>query len=273
MPSSTTDETLRNLAILYLALAHGADDYLSDAELNAVVNRLEHKFPPALTGRSVHESVMQTIAVYTDASDPLALVTDAMRALRASLTTDERVAFLHDLSHVARADGVVFRDERGILESLAACWDVELLDEALMQPLVSDSRIRLEDDVFEDLAFLYLVLGHGTDFELSDSEMRMMLRRLEEWQPHKPVDHIRAVLENAMNRYAEGPSEEALASAIAAIKRRLPHAQRMAALNDLVKIANADGVFLDDEEDLINRLLTEWEVEAYANYGAHGSKG
>lgn len=272
MAESSSDENLRNLALLFLSLAHGADAYLSDAELNAVVRQLEGKFGATDPGPSIRDTVMESLAVYADAEDPLAIATEAMLSLRSSLSNEERTQFLEVLSHVARADGVVFQDERGILASLANCWGIHLDEDLKAQPVASSTDAARSDEVFQDLAFIYLMLGHGTDYELSQSETQMMLRRLEEWQPHMDAEQIRAVLEHAMNRYAAGPTEDALTTAIGAVKRRLPPEQRMAALHDLIKIANADGVFLDDEEDLINRLLNEWEVDPYANYGSHGTK-
>ena len=272
MSSSSSDETLRNLSLLYLALAHGADDYLSHSEMTAVVHQLEQQFPGEEATQTVQDIVMESLAVYVDAEDPLRLVTNAMLSLRASLSTEERSNFLHDLAHVAHADGIVFHDERGLLRSLAACWEVPLAEASVEQASPGVSTPRLDQEALHDLAFIYLVLGHGTDYELSESERTMMLRRLEEWQPHIEPAQIRAVLDDATSRYAQGPSEDALTSAIQSVRQHLPAEQRMAALNDLIKIANADGVFLDDEEDLINRLLVEWEVDPYANYGSHGSK-
>lgn len=273
MSISSPDEALRNLALLYLALAHGADDYLSDSELRTVIHQIERRFPDLVADtHSAQEVVMEALSVYADAEEPLTLLSDAMGALRDSISLEDRARFLDDLSHVARADGVVLRDERGLLATLAATWDVPLEAESIAQPVGDTSSAAMRPDVMHDLAFIYLVLGHGTDFELSESETQMMIRRLTEWQPQMEETQIHAVLEEAMNRYAEGAEDEALNAAIQSVKSHLPHEQRMAALHDLIKIANADGVFLDDEEDLINRLLTEWEVDPYANYGSHGRK-
>ena len=263
---------LHDLAILYLAIAHGADDYLSDTELSAVVHQLEEQFAGQEDRDHLREVVMESLSVYLDADEPLVLVTEAMHAIRDELSQEHRAAFLRDLSTVARADGVVLRDERGVLASLAECWEVELEDASVEQPLDSAEATDAADGVFYDLAYLYLVLGHGTDAVLSESETRMMVRRLQEWQPKLDKVQIRGILKEAMNRYAEGPSEEVLSAAIRSVRDQLSRERRMAALEDLIKIANADGVFLDDEEDLINRLLAEWEVDPYANYGDHGRK-
>ena len=85
---------------------------------------------------------------------------------------------------------------------------------------------------------------------------------------------VRAVMEQAMDRYARGPDPEMLTASIEAVKNALPVAQRKTALNDLVQIANVDGVFLDSEEDLLNDLVAAWSLDAFTDYGEEeGSNG
>jgi uncharacterized tellurite resistance protein B-like protein len=126
--------------------------------------------------------------------------------------------------------------------------------------------------VLHDLAFIYLMLAQGTDRELSEAEIQIILRRLQEWKPTLGPDDVLAILHAAQARYSEGLDETALLASIVAVKEGLPERQRMAALGDLIQIANADGVFLDNEEDLINNLMTAWDVDPYATYGRHGEK-
>lgn len=132
--------------------------------------------------------------------------------------------------------------------------------------------------VLHDLAYIFLVLAQGTDDDLAETEVQVMLNKLREWTYGDAPTDVLTVLETAKNAYGSktgygsGDEEERLRKAIASVRQSLPHEKRMAALNDLVKIANADGVFLDNEEDLINHLLTLWDVDAYAGYGSHGSK-
>ena len=117
MSISSPDEALRNLALLYLALAHGADDYLSDSELRTVIHQIERRFPDLVADtHSAQEVVMEALSVYADAEEPLTLLSDAMAALRDSISLEDRARFLDDLSHVARADGVVLRDERVVAD-------------------------------------------------------------------------------------------------------------------------------------------------------------
>lgn len=126
--------------------------------------------------------------------------------------------------------------------------------------------------VLHDLAYVYLVLAHGADDDLSDTEVQVMLNKLHEWQPEVPPADVRRMFRLALDEYAKGADSERLEAAILSVREGLPHEQRKAALTDLVKIANADGLFLDDEEDLINHLQAAWDVDAYANYAPHGNK-
>lgn len=272
MAEPRAEETLHYLSLLYLALAHAADDYVSGAELQTVVHRLQETVGRDVDPFAVQDSVMEALAVHVDTPDSLRLFDEAMMALRDAHPRERLERFLRDLIDVARADGIILDDERGLLAKLADGWRLQLVDERSELSSQEATGLATVDDVLYDLAYIFLVLGHGADLELSDSEKRMMLQRLEQWQPHLSAEQVRAVLKGAMDRYAAGSGDEALRKSIRSVKEKLPPAQRMAALNDLIKIANADDVFLDDEEDLINRLLTEWEVDPYANYGEHGSK-
>lgn len=273
-PSSV--DILRDLALIHLAVAHGTDDYLSDAEMQALVSRLDLALgssgPAGALSSSVWQAVVEGLEAYADADNADDIVKAAMVRLRDACSREELTRFLNGISDVAKADGIVLPDEQGILSCLERCWDIRQSPPgAASVPPPPDSGA-LPADALHSLAFIYLVLGHGTDYELSESETRMMLRRLEEWQPMMPREDVRRILQDAMARYARRAGEEVLSEAIHTVKQQLPPAQRMAALNDLIKIANADGVFLDDEEDLINRLLLEWEVDPYASYGEHGTK-
>jgi uncharacterized tellurite resistance protein B-like protein len=126
--------------------------------------------------------------------------------------------------------------------------------------------------VLYDLAYMYLLLAHSTDDDFSGTERQVVLNKLGEWDPEAAEEDVLCMLRRAMAAYAKGGDETRLAEAVASVRAALPREQRMAALNDLVKIANADGVFLDNEEDLINHLQSALDVDPSANYEAHADK-
>lgn len=269
MATSRIEDQLQDVAFLYLAMAHGTDNYLSDPELRAVTDVL-HARCPEMARSDVQETVMEALTVYLEAENELAAATEVIAELKEQLTPEARALILEDLLQIARADGVVLDNERGLLASLADLWDL-----ALPRAGAEQREPAPREDFWSTLhhlAFIYLVFAHSTDNDLSEQEVRMILQKLQEWQPQLGDEDVQAVLEAAKERYAHGPDEEVLAASVRIVKAALPEQQRMAALHDLVQIANADGIFLDDEEDMINHLMNSWEVAAYANYGDHGTK-
>ena len=56
--------------------------------------------------------------------------------------------------------------------------------------------------VLHDLAYIYLVLAHATDHDLSAREKQVILDKLREWEPS--TADVRATLDAALARYAEG---------------------------------------------------------------------
>ncbi len=264
MTFSDESTRLRRLALLYVRMAHRSNDVLSDAELESVTLRLLGRSGSDDRG-AVQAIVMDVLEGFSGAGVPANTLQDAARELHGELDEDERKEVFNDLVRIARADGVVLKHERGMLRSVAKIWGLSLDDDA-------DSKHADPWSALHDLAYIYLVLAHSTDNDLSGTEMQVMLNKLREWLPDAPRDDADRMLRLAMSEYAEGQDEERLEAAVASVRSTLPRQQRMAALNDLVKIANADGVFLDNEEDLINHLRSKWEIDPSANYEPHHEK-
>ena len=260
---SVSESTLLGIAQLHLTMAHSTDGYLSDAELEAITEHLSTRYAP--DGRAgVQEVVMQALAQYLEQEQAMNRSEEIALDLCKELSLDVRAGVLEDLFHVAQADGVVLDRERRLLAALAECWELPTPEER------TSGQAGTDWSVLHDLAYVYLVLAHATDHDLSERETQVILEKLREWQPD--TGDVEATLNVALARYAQGVDEVKLHASIRAVREGLPEAQRMAALNDLVEIANADGVFLDNEEDLINHLVAAWDVGAYASYGKHGGK-
>jgi uncharacterized tellurite resistance protein B-like protein len=264
MPTIDDRAQLRRLAFLYLWTAHQSDNYLSDAELESVTRRLAGRSTYG-DSSEIRRIVMEALEGYLEADDAEAEAGAAARHLGESLDRDQKYDILEDLRQIAEADGVLLKAEKKMLRSLTEIWGIS----PASAMAAGGAGVW---GVLHDLAYIYLVLAHSTDFDLSETEMQVMLNKLREWQPEIAAAEVREVMSSALGAYAEGEDDDRLESAIQSVRRSLPREQRMAALNDLVTIANADGVFLDNEEDLINHLLAEWDVDPYANYGRHGSK-
>ena len=250
---------LHELALLYLAMAQSDVADLSYAEREAVVDNLHSRY--AYLDRAEVQNVVLEALTGHDGEALRVAARQVIDTLGEILSDEEKEDTLKDLVRIARADGVILDRERHFLDAIAASWAVSL-------PLDEAAPARAEADVaswgaLHHLAFIYLVLAHAPDSDFSADERRLILNKLHQWEPGLDEHAVQEVLDRAIQRYAQGPSPAMLAESVEAVKRKLPAAQRQAALNDLVQIANADGVFLDSEEDLLNDLKTAWDLDAF----------
>ncbi len=254
---------LHELALLYLAMAQGADDPLSYAEREAVTDNLHDRYA-YLDRAEVQNVVLETLTAHDEHAlkDTARQVIDTLGQV---LSDEEKRAVLEDLVRIAQADGVVLDRERRLLGTIAASWDVAVPPTAAEWP--DAERDVASWSTLHHLAFIYFVLAHAPDSEFSEEERQLILKKLQQWEPSLDDGAVRAVMEQAMDRYARGLDPEMLTASIEAVKNALPVAQRKTALNDLVQIANVDGVFLDSEEDLLNDLVAAWGLDAFTDYG------
>ncbi len=250
---------LHELALLYLAMAQSGTADLSYAEGEAVTDSLHSRYA-YLSRAEVQNVVLEAFTTY-DGEVLREAARQVVDTLGEILSDEEKGDTLEDLVHIARADGVILARERRLLDDIAANWAVAL-------PLAEAASPRAETDVaswgaLHHLAFIYLVLAHAPDSDFSAEERQLILKKLQEWEPALTEHAIEAVLDRAIDRYAQGPHPAMLIASVEAVKVALSVSQRQVALNNLVQIANADGVFLDSEEDLLNDLRTAWDLDAF----------
>ena len=247
---------LPDLARLYLAMAQSSDGDFSYAEREAVVDNL-HRHYPDTDRAEIQNVVLEVLTAYADDLSLYATTLAALRVLREVLSPAQQTAVLQDLVRIARADGVVLDGERELLTAVAESWRLPLPREAHDPPPARDADAA---DALHHLAFLYLVLAHATDHDFSEGERLLILKNLRRWRPDLDERQVRAVLDQALERYAHGLDPDRLDESVEAVRLAFPISERRNALADLTQIANADGVFLDSEEDFLNRLKTAWEV-------------
>lgn len=111
---------LHDLAVLYLALAHGADRDLDPAELVAVSDQLRAWAPgedPAVVSHVLREAKL----TYANGIAPENLDELVVR-LGEKLDAPARERVLGDLREIARADQQVNAGEVNLIEHVAASW-------------------------------------------------------------------------------------------------------------------------------------------------------
>ena len=114
---------LHDLALLYLGLAHGADENLDPAETKQIAASLRRWQPdkdPALIDHVIREATL----TYLNGTDS-GRMTEAVHVLKDSLSQDLRTIILRDLAAIARADGEILSEERDFIKKIADDWDLD----------------------------------------------------------------------------------------------------------------------------------------------------
>lgn len=255
-----------DLALVYLALAYGTDRALDAGELDVIVDCLAQW--QCVEAEALRETVAEAMAVHAEEGAE-AEVAHAIGTLAEALSSDERRRAMEDLVQIAEADGVLLSSEQSLLAALADTWGVRAVEQRLGQQRLGqqhrgEPHARPEAPpawgLIHDLALLYVVVAHSTDAELSEPELEAIMERVGEWAPALDADEVRVVLRTVLEAYAEQPDEATLRRSVEGVRRGLAGAQRLVALNDLVYIAHADGVFTEEERRMIASLAQAWRL-------------
>jgi len=113
---------LHDLALLYLSLAQGADDELDPSETKEVAACLRRWQPdkdPALI-----DHVIRDVSLSFEEEATTEEVRAAVESLGENLSQELRQEILDDLAEIARADGLVLRQEKDFVQQIATTWGV-----------------------------------------------------------------------------------------------------------------------------------------------------
>ena len=262
--SKNTWTQTHDLALLYVALAYGTDHDLSDDEVVAITGALKD-WGVVPNDAHVQEIVMEAATAFLE-GDAKAELSRAIDTLGGSLAPDERRRALTDVIRIAEADGVLLEREQGLISRVADAWSLRRLE----RELIGDTEAAMQPDgedwgLIHELAFLFLVVAHVANNELSESEIAVILERLQEWQPDLSPEEAREIVRSSLQVYAEGEQEELIRDSMTTLKNALPDVQRLAVLDDLHCVAQADGNLSDRERDLITSMARAWYVNVRLN--------
>lgn len=115
---------LHDLALLYLGLAHGADEDLDPQETMEIAAKLRRWQPdkdPALIDHVIREA---TLTYLNGANDER--LHEAVNVLGGRLAKPLLSAILNDLIDIARADGSVVPGEKSFINDIAGAWNLEV---------------------------------------------------------------------------------------------------------------------------------------------------
>jgi uncharacterized tellurite resistance protein B-like protein len=245
-----------DLALVYVALAYGTDSELSDTELATITDALAD-WRDEFSIDEVQEVVMEAVTVFLEA-DSEHEVRESVRALRRSLDGDEKQRALGDIVRIAEADGIMLNSERSLIRALSQEWGLKSDAECMLRDSAAADETAAGWTLLHDVGLVYLVVAHSTDNELSAREINALLTRLADWREGMTEVEARTIIRTALERYASGPDTELLQKVVLSIRQNLPVIQRLAVLDDLVFIAEADGEIKPNEATMIGSLADAW---------------
>lgn len=115
---------MHDIALLYVAMAHGGDNQITEVEIGAMIDRM-NQWQPELDEQGVRAILRRALKRYSDESTDK-LVSATVAAVKTAFPVPQRLAVLDDLIHIAGVDGNLNRHEAGIIDSLSRAWDVEV---------------------------------------------------------------------------------------------------------------------------------------------------
>lgn len=267
VPMHHQDESwthVHDIALVFLALAYSTDAHLSDEEVDTISSALG-RWKPQATDQDIHEMVMEAASVFFE-SDAEKEVVLSVRTLGEALTIEQRRQVLEDVMRVAEADGVLLDAEQNLLSVLAGAWDIKSTKDRLLE----ESTARLENDpewsLMHDIGFMYIIMAHSTDGDLTEDEIQAMIGRLGEWEPDLTEEQLRAILRTALQYYGQGPEMQDIQDSVSAIKESFSRSQRLIILDDLITIARADGEISNQEKDVLENLSHAWAIDIRIAY-------
>ena len=251
---------LRDLALIYIALAHSTDQELDEDEITTIAERLRRWQQES--SATVLAALKEALRDYTQ-EDARPLVQEAVYHVRETFPQDLRQFLLDDLMDIALADNRMLFAESMFISELMRAWNVHPAgDEAGSWSLLSASRTQNDWSAVHDLALIYLTLAHRTDDDLSEAEMDTISQKIGEWLPDASEEDVKHLVREVLTVYVQGPDERLFDASVESVSQAIPPHQRSALLDDLQHIAEADGTVLEAEQHLIDRLTRSWQIPA-----------
>lgn len=259
---------LRDLALIYLTLAHGTDEDLTDAEVDIIASELR-EWQEEVHEESVLSAIKGALALY-ERDDALDQVNTAIRNVYSALSEEDRQMILDDLVEIAMADGQYMHEESTFIGELAKAWEVETRDAAAGHWASGAWTVLQHEGPGEswtpihDLALIYLTLAYETDEDLAADEMEAITAKISEWIPDAEEPDVQEVVREVMATYVQGAKQRLFSEAVEAVGEAVPDHQHEALLADLRYVAAADGKILDSERRMIRQLARAWNAPADA---------
>ncbi len=254
---------LRDLALLYIALAHSTDQDLSEPEVQTISARLR-AWQTQATEETVLSAIKDALEDYTH-ERAHAEVERAVKRVRDELDGTLRQKIVVDLTEIALSDDKFLYAEGSFIGELARAWDVHVTDEDARPWSVLNGNGNDADhpgwSPVHDLALIYFEIVHGTDDDVRESEVDAVVKKIREWLPDADDSGVLKVVHEAMHAYVQRPDKRLFEDSVNSLRKVVPAHQRSALLADLHFVARADGSISEKEQAMIDKLAAAWDIE------------
>ncbi|MFQ5569033.1 MAG: TerB family tellurite resistance protein [Rhodothermales bacterium] len=257
-PMNKTWTRAHDLALIYIALAYGTDQDLSEDEL-AMITEVLQEWRDNFPADEVQDVVMEAVAIYMKAGSEREVMR-SINALKEQLSLEDRQRALDDVVRIAKADGLVLSTELDLIHQLAEAWEIRTLDDGLIDSMEVTSEGESSWSLLHDIGLMYLVVAHSSDSKITDLEIAAMIERLQDWGPEMGEEDLRRVLREALAYYSDEPEQEELQQSVLTVRKKLSIVHRLVLLDDLLFIAQSDGVINAMEKELLENLAQAWGV-------------
>ena len=113
-----------------------------------------------------------------------------------------------------------------------------------------------------DIALVFLALAYSTDADLSDEEVDSISEALKRWRPKAEDHEIHEIVMESASVFFETDAEQEVVLSVRTLGDALNIEQRRQVLEDAMRIAEADGVLLNAEQNLLSVLAGAWDIKA-----------
>lgn len=117
-------DLLRQMALIYVVVAHSTDNALTPVEIEAILERLRD-WKETLDDAAARDVLRDALAFYAEEPGEDALGR-TIKAIKDRLPPMRRLILLDDLYYIAHADGTFTENEREMITSLGAAWGLSV---------------------------------------------------------------------------------------------------------------------------------------------------
>jgi uncharacterized tellurite resistance protein B-like protein len=122
---------------------------------------------------------------------------------------------------------------------------------------------KIEDGwtVVHDLALIYISLAYGTDQRLGDRELNAITSALSEWNASFSREQVQEIVIESAAVFLEKTAEDEVVRSIQSLGKTLSPEERERALEQIMSVAEADGVLMSSERSIVSMLAEKWGVK------------